>query len=116
MPGRAAYGATKFALGAISEALRLGLRDTGIVVSLVYPIYTETEFHQAETRRMEIRRTGPIQSAETVARAILRCVRRPRPEVYPYRPARLLAGLAALVPGLVDRVMGRALGAMAPRG
>jgi len=113
IPGRAAYGATKFALGAISEALRLELRGTGIVVSLVYPIYTATEFHQAETRRMEMRRTGPIQSAETVARAILRCVRRPRPEVYPYRPARLLAGLAALVPGLVDRVMGRALGATA---
>lgn len=115
MPGRAAYGATKFALGAISEALRLELRDTGIVVSLVYPIYTATEFHQAEARRMEMRRTGPIQSAETVARAILRCVRRPRPEVYPYRPARLLAGLAALAPGLVDRVMGRALGATASR-
>ncbi len=115
MPGRAAYGATKFALGAVSEALRLELRGTGIVVSLVYPIYTATEFHQVETRRMEMRRTGPTQSAETVARAILRCVRRPRPEVYPYRPARVLAGLAALVPGLVDRVMGRALGAAARR-
>ena len=111
LPGRAAYGATKFALGAVSEALRLELRGSGIHVSLVYPIYTLTEFHQAETRRMTMRRAGPTQSAETVARAILRCVRRPRPEVYPYRPARLLASLSALFPGLVDRVMDRALAA-----
>lgn len=109
MPGRAAYGATKFALGAVSEALRLELRGTGIHVSLVYPIYTATEFHQVETRRMTMRRAGPTQTADAVARAILRCVRRPRPEVYPYRPARLLAGLSALFPRLVDRAMGRAL-------
>ena len=38
IPGRAAYAATKFALGGISESLRLELRGTGIHVSLVYPI------------------------------------------------------------------------------
>ena len=109
IPGRAAYSATKFAMGGISEALRLELRGTGIHVSLVYPIYTVTEFHDVETRRMRIPRMGPVQTADQVARAMLRCVRRPRPEVYPYRPARLLAGLSALCPSLVDRVVARAL-------
>lgn len=109
LPGRAAYGATKFALGAVSESLRLELRGTGIHVSLVYPIYTLTEFHDVETKRLRVRRMGPEQSAEQVARAILRCVRRPRPEVYPYRPARLLAGVAALFPAMLDRAMGRVL-------
>jgi short-subunit dehydrogenase len=109
LPGRAAYGATKFALGGLTEALRLELRDMGIAVSLVYPIFTRTEFHDVEERREPLERRGPAQSAETVARAILRCVRRPRPEVYPYGPARLLAGLAAVAPGLVDRAMARAL-------
>ena len=109
IPGRAAYGATKFALGAVSEALRLELRGTGIHVSLVYPIYTTTEFHDVEPRRIRIKRMGPEQSADTVARAILHCVRRPRPEVYPYPAARLLAGVAALFPALLDRAMGRAL-------
>ncbi|HKZ05271.1 MAG TPA: SDR family NAD(P)-dependent oxidoreductase [Methylomirabilota bacterium] len=109
LPGRTAYGATKFGLGGLTEALRLELRGTGIAVSLVYPIFTLTEFHEVETRREPLKRTGPAQSAETVARAILRCVRRPRPEVYPYAPARLLAGLAAVAPGLVDRLMDRAL-------
>ncbi len=110
IPGRAAYGATKFALGAVSEALRLELRGTGIHVSLVYPIYTTTtEFHDVEPRRIRIKRMGPEQPAEKVARAILRCVRRPRPEVYPYPAARLLAGVAALFPALLDWAMGRAL-------
>ena len=109
MPGRAAYAATKFAMGGVSEALRLELRGTGIHASLVYPIYTATEFHGVETRRMRMTRTGPVQSADRVARAILRCVRRPRPEVYPYRPTWLLAGLSALFPSLVDRILARAL-------
>ena len=109
MPGRAAYAATKFAMGGMSESLRLELRGSGIHVSLVYPIYTVTEFHDVETRRMHIPRMGPVQTAEQVARAMLRCVRRPRAEVYPYRPARLLAGLSALCPSLVDRVVARAL-------
>lgn len=115
IPGRAAYGATKFALGAVSQSLRLELRGTGIHVSLVYPIYTTTtEFHDVEPRRLQVKRMGPKQSAEQVARAILRCVRRPRPEVYPYPPARLLGGVAALFPGLLDRAMGRALREMTP--
>ena len=109
MPGRAAYAATKFAMGGVSESLRLELRGTGIHVSLVYPIYTATEFHEVETRRMRMTRTGPVQTADQVARAILRCVRRPCPEVYPYGPTRLLAGLSALFPSLVDRILARAL-------
>ena len=109
LPGRAAYAATKFAMVAVSESLRLELRGSGVHVSLVYPIYTVTEFHDVETRRFRLRRRGPVQSAEQVARAILRCVRRPRAEVYPYRPARLLAGFAAMFPGLLDRMMGRVL-------
>ena len=109
LPGRAAYAATKFAMVAVSESLRLELRGSGVRVSLVYPIYTVTEFHAVEPKRFRLRRRGPVQTAEQVARAMLRCVRRPRAEVYPYRPARFLAGFAALFPGLLDRMMGRVL-------
>ena len=72
----------------------------------MYPIYTATEFHDVEPR-MRMARMGPVQTADQVARAILRCVRRPRPEVYPYRP-RGSCGLAALFPSLVDRASARA--------
>jgi uncharacterized protein len=109
LPGRAAYAATKFALVAVSESLRFELRGSGVHVSLVYPIYTVTEFHDAEPKRFRLRRRGPAQTAEEVAHAMLRCLRRPRAEVYPYRPARLFAGFAVLFPGLLDRMMGRVL-------
>lgn len=106
LPFRSAYSATKFALVGLSECLRQELRGTGIHVSVVYPVYTETEFHDVEAKKVEPLRYGPVQSAERVAAAIVRCARRPRPEVYPYRPARVLAVLSALAPGLVDRMMG----------
>lgn len=109
VPYRAAYSATKFALGGLSEAMRVELAGSRIAVSLIYPIGTATEFHEVEPQRVPWRRVGPIQSADHVARAILRCVRRPRAEVYPYWPSRLLALASVLAPGLVDLGMRRLL-------
>lgn len=107
VPYRAAYSATKFALGGLSEALRVELHGTGIDVSLVYPIGTATEFHDVEARRAGPGRHGPIQSSEHVARCILRCVRRPRAEVYPFRPSWLFAVASVVAPRLVDFGMRR---------
>ncbi len=108
IPFRAAYAASKFALGGLTESLRVELRGTGIRATLVYPVYTETEFHAVEPRKMAMpRRTGPVQTAEHVARLIVRCVQRPSAEVYPYRPARLLAVLSVVAPGAVDALLAR---------
>lgn len=107
VPFRSAYSATKFALVGLSESLRQELKGTGVHVSLVYPIYTETEFHAVEPKKIQPRRHGPVQSPLQVARAIVRCARSPRPEVYPYPPTRILAVLSALAPGLVDWIMMR---------
>jgi short-subunit dehydrogenase len=109
VPYRGAYSATKFALGGLSEALRVELEGTGIHVSLVYPIGTATEFHDVEARRAGHGRHGPIQSSEHVARCILRCVRSPRAEVYPFRPSWLLAVASVVAPRLVDFGMRRLL-------
>ncbi len=109
VPFRSAYSATKFALVGFTECLRQELRESGIHVSLVYPIYTETEFHEVEVRKVAPVYRGPVQSAEQVARAIVRCARRPRPEVYPYRPAKILALLSVLAPAFVDRTMARVI-------
>jgi len=109
VPLRSAYSATKFALVGLTECLRQELKGTGIHVSLVYPVYTETELHEVEVKKVEPVRRGPVQSAEQVARTIVRCARRPRPEVYPYRPAKILALLSVLVPGFVDWMMARVI-------
>ena len=109
IPLRSAYNATKFALVGLSEALRQELRGTGVHVSIVYPIVTKTEFQAVEGKEAEPKRYVPVQTAEQVAKAIVRCARSPRPEVYPYSPARILAVLSALAPGFVDWMMARLL-------
>jgi short-subunit dehydrogenase len=109
-PQRAAYAITKFGLVAFSEALRGEVREHGIHVTVVYPGFTTTEFQDAEIRKeARLMPLGPVHSAERVARAIVRAVRRPRPEVYPYWPARLGAILSVVAPGLVDWGIARLL-------
>jgi short-subunit dehydrogenase len=105
-PYRSAYVASKFALVGLSEALRMELRREGIHVTCVCPIGTDTEFFEREENRLGVPgRRGPIQSAELVARRIVRALRRPRAEVHPYPPARVLLWMNAVAPGLVDRLM-----------
>jgi short-subunit dehydrogenase len=105
-PFRSAYVASKFALVGLSEALRMELAREGIHVTCVCPIGTETEFFGAEDNRLGIPgRRGPVQSADHVARDIVRALRRPRPEVHPYWPARALVLMNALAPGAVDRLL-----------
>jgi short-subunit dehydrogenase len=107
-PFRAAYVASKFAMVGLSEALRMELRPAGIHVTCVCPIGTATEFPQAEVNRLGVKaRRGPIQSAEHVARTIVRALRRPRAEVHPFPAARALFLLNALAPTLADRMIMR---------
>jgi short-subunit dehydrogenase len=105
-PFRAAYVASKFALVGFSEALRMELLEDGIHVTSVCPIGTATEFHDVEENRLGVSgRGGPIQSAEHVARGIIRALRRPRAEVHPYPLTRLLFLANDVAPSLVDRLL-----------
>jgi NAD(P)-dependent dehydrogenase (short-subunit alcohol dehydrogenase family) len=111
MPGSAAYAATKAAQVSLTESLRVELAGTGVFACSVHPIGTATEFAEVVERTSPGRRggaVGPQQTAEAVARAIVRCARRPRPEVYPYPLSRPLVWLNALLPSVVDRVAARA--------
>ncbi|MBI3779792.1 MAG: SDR family oxidoreductase [candidate division NC10 bacterium] len=105
-PGNSIYCATKFAMVGLSEALRVELHGSGIEVSLICPITTSTEFFEASSARSKRFHppTGPMQTAEKVARAIIRCARRPRPEVIVFPPARILVLLNVLSPRLADRI------------
>ena len=57
---------------------------------VVYPVSTETEFRHAMQRDYghAVEGVGPRQSVDVVARSIVDCIRRPRPEVYPHGIAR----------------------------
>jgi short-subunit dehydrogenase len=101
------YCATKFAMIGLSEALRLELQGSRIDVSVVCPISTATEFFEASSARSKSGHEPiwPIQSAEQVAKAIVRCARRPRPEVIVFPPARILILINTLSPRLADWIM-----------
>lgn len=105
VPFMGGYSATKAAQAGLAESLRAEFDGTPIHVSCVYPISTPTEFIDAMARDygQKISGLGPKQTVDDVARAIVACVRRPRPEVYPYRLSRGLAVLNALVPRFTDR-------------
>ena len=107
--GSAVYSATKAAQVAFIEALRAECLGTGIYASVVLPVSTVTEFHAAIARDygQTVHGRGPKQSADQVAEAVVDCMIRPRPEVWPYKRARWLAVLNVLAPGLTDRIVRR---------
>jgi len=111
LPGGGAYAATKAAQISLTEALRVELRGSGVYASSVHPIGTATEFVEVAERASEGRKGGPVgpqQAALAVARAIVRCAKRPRPEIYPYPLSRGVVWLNALAPSLGDWLWARA--------
>jgi len=109
VPYVGAYAATKFAQVGLAECLRAELVGTGIHVTVVYPISTQTEFHDVMVRESgyATRARGPRQPAERVADAIARAIEHPVPEVYPFRVSKALAVINAIAPGFCDRVVKR---------
>ena len=109
VPHNSEYSASKFAVQGFSEAIRAEFTRLGIDVLVVSPGTTETEFFDrviertAEPNWPEHR---PV-SAASVARQIVRAIRRGRHEIIPYRWGRVLCWLNRLSPRLVDRLMAR---------
>jgi short-subunit dehydrogenase len=103
------YSATKAAQVGFAESLRTEFAGSAIHVSVVYPVSTETEFRHAMARDYghSVAGLGPKQPVDAVARAIVGCVRRPRPEVYPHRMSKALAIVNAVAPGFTDRLVRR---------
>ena len=110
VPYMGGYSATKFAQVGLAECLRSEVAGTGIHVTLVYPVSTDTEFFDVMTRETGTavkRALGPRQHVSAVADAIARAIARPVPEVYPHFASRALVWLNAFAPGLADRLVHR---------
>jgi short-subunit dehydrogenase len=99
------YSATKAAQAGLAESLRTEFAGTPIAVSCVYPVSTRTGFHDAMARDygQTVSGLGPKQTVDQVADAIVRCIRRPRPDVYPHALSRGLAILNVVAPRFTDR-------------
>jgi len=109
LPYHGAYSATKAAQDMICDAMRVELRGTGVEVSSVHPVTTATEFFETAERMsgpdasVSLRERLPklfIQSPDRVARAVVRCLRRPKPEVWTSFPTRFACAATTLFPRL----------------
>ncbi len=112
LPYHGGYAGAKAALERVSEALRVELGARNIVVTVVRPGTTSTNFrarrlgHGKEQRRVTPRGATPERVAEVIVRAALR---QPRVAYVSWRD-RLMLAANSIVPGAVDRILERTIG------
>jgi uncharacterized protein len=98
-PGRALYSASKAAMNAMTESLRVELMGTGIGVTLVCP----GRLAEPGTVGRRLLAMTPEHAAERIIRAVVK----PRREVVLTLAGRGLSALNAFAPGFVDRILHR---------
>jgi uncharacterized protein len=104
-PGSGAYGASKAALAAWTDALALEEARHGVHVGLVLPGFVATEgFPQRQLVDRRLTR-WMVSRPERVAEAIVDVGLRRRPERYVPRPYALAAGARLLAPRVLRRLM-----------
>ncbi|GAB4384535.1 MAG: SDR family oxidoreductase [Phycisphaerales bacterium] len=114
LPRYAAYCATKAAQDHFARSMRLELRASGIAVSSIHPVGTRTELFDGIEHNspggaslIDRSRNTCAHSPERVARAVVRCLRRPRGEVWLSTSTRILIAFGVALPGLADVVIDR---------
>ena len=107
IPKVGGYCATKYALNAISDALRVEVADRGVTVTTVYPGTTRTAFRENSRRTTDEKRGWRPRGVppERVAEKIARAAERGGRDVYVRLPDRLFVAGMALLPGLADRLL-----------
>jgi NADP-dependent 3-hydroxy acid dehydrogenase YdfG len=109
IPKVGGYCATKFALNALSDALRVEVAARGIAVTTVYPGTTLTSFRDNSRRTGDERRGWRPKGVtpERVAEKIADAAEGGGRDVYVTRKDRIFVACTTLAPGLFDRVLSR---------
>jgi len=82
VPGYALYVATKFAVNGGMKSIQYEVPGN-VILSIIYPVATRTRFF--ERAGTSIDKSGPVQSSEACARAILKGIKEDQKKIYPYR-------------------------------
>ncbi|MBN9419271.1 MAG: SDR family NAD(P)-dependent oxidoreductase [Candidatus Eremiobacteraeota bacterium] len=101
LPFIGAYGASKAALHALTQSLRLEASGTGVTVCEVLPISVRTPFFD----RAGYRPRGFTQTPDQVAEQILRCLDLGQAERTTHWPTALGFALDALLPNWVAKLL-----------
>ena len=106
-PRNGVYTASKFALLAMTDTLRMELHGTGIEVISVLPAYTNTPFFEKMYRYGNAARMSPFkgQHPAQVARAILRGCAGHKRQVVLTISSRIAIALKRLSPRLLDFIV-----------
>lgn len=108
IPLQGHYSASKHAVRAFTDALRMELEkdDAPISVSLVKPSGIDTPFTEHASNYMDVEPTlpPPVYAPAVVARTILECAERPVRDVYVGAGGKMI-GMLENVPGVADRLM-----------
>ena len=107
VPKVGGYCATKFALNALSDALRVEIAEQGITVTSVYPGTTRTAFRENSRRTRDEKRGWRPRGVtpEKVAKRIADAAERGPRDVYVRLSDRLYVMGTMLLPGLTDRAL-----------
>jgi len=107
VPLQGMYSASKHAVKAFTESLRLELEkeEAPIAVSLIKPAAIDTLFtvHAKNYMDKEAVLPPPVYAPEIVAKTILHCARHPKREVFVGGAAKLVSAGHAHMPRLLDR-------------
>jgi len=111
LPWMTLYSSSKFAVGSLTEGLRMELRRSGVHAMLVCPGYVTTEFQEnvlaGAAPPLVVRARRFAITAEDCARAIRRGVERNARTVMAPSAGWLMLGLRRLLPGPVEARMAR---------
>jgi len=107
IPKVGGYCATKFALNALSDALRVEIAERGITVTSVYPGTTRTAFRENSRRTKDEKRGWRPKGVapEEVARKVAEAAEKGPRDVYVRLSDRLFVMATMLLPGLTDRAL-----------
>jgi NAD(P)-dependent dehydrogenase (short-subunit alcohol dehydrogenase family) len=114
-PRFAPYCASKFAVRGFSDALRMELRKTNVAVTVVYPGGTRTPImanspvidDEALRERLQQQFDATFgRSADTVAAAILKAIRKDRPRALVGPDTAVIDRIARFLPGRHARLLG----------
>jgi NAD(P)-dependent dehydrogenase (short-subunit alcohol dehydrogenase family) len=113
IPLQGAYSASKHAVKAFTDALRMELEEEGAPVSLtlIKPSAIDTPYFQHAKNYMAVepKPPAPVYAPEVVANAILRAAEHPVRDITIGGGGRLLAAVGSALPRLTDYYMERSM-------
>ena len=109
IPLQGTYSASKHAVKAFTDALRMEVEKDGdpVSVTLVKPGPIDTPYYKHAKNYLdaEPKPPGPVYAPEVVARAILSCAERPMRDVIIGGGGKMLSAMGAYAPRFTDRYM-----------